>query len=312
MNEQYKYLIDTDFGDDIDDAFALLFAMELGLDIVGITTVFQDTELRARMVKKLLKLYGKGYESIPVYSGTGEPISKRSYAEQCLFPYAKEHADASLAPTSKGEEAAVDFIIDCCYKYGRDLKIIAIGPFSNIARVIKKDPKALSLADEVIIMGGAYFKQYADWNVCSDVEAAKIMFDNLSSIRCIGADVTHELTLDAEADRRILECASSEAIKYVTRLYDDWKRRTGKALGVLHDPLAVYAAAYPDICSYELSAVAVIEEGAARGMTLNTDAYSKAKYNPDFYSDFDFSAKHRLARTVDKERIICDFLKCFA
>jgi peptidoglycan hydrolase CwlO-like protein len=74
MEKKKKILIDTDIGDDIDDALALFFAMKLDFDIVGITTVFQNTVLRARLVKKLLKGFGNGYESVPVYAGHGEPI----------------------------------------------------------------------------------------------------------------------------------------------------------------------------------------------------------------------------------------------
>ena len=50
-----KYIIDMDIGDDIDDALALYFAMRLDIDIVGITTVFGNTEKRARIAKKMLK-----------------------------------------------------------------------------------------------------------------------------------------------------------------------------------------------------------------------------------------------------------------
>ena len=51
--EQTKLLIDTDIGDDIDDLFALYFALRKNIEIVGVTTVFKDTIQRAKMVKKL-------------------------------------------------------------------------------------------------------------------------------------------------------------------------------------------------------------------------------------------------------------------
>ena len=56
-----KILLDTDIGDEIDDAMALYFAMSEGFDLVGITTVYKNTEERARISKRLLKLYGKKY-----------------------------------------------------------------------------------------------------------------------------------------------------------------------------------------------------------------------------------------------------------
>jgi len=51
--EKTKLLIDTDIGDDIDDLFALYFALRKNIEIVGVTTVFKDTVQRAKMVKKL-------------------------------------------------------------------------------------------------------------------------------------------------------------------------------------------------------------------------------------------------------------------
>ena len=76
----------------------------------------------------------------------------------------------------------MDFIIDCCHRYGKDLTVVALGPCCNISKVIEKDPDALSSAAKVVIMGGAYFKQYADWNVMCDVAAADIMFRKVTHL----------------------------------------------------------------------------------------------------------------------------------
>ena len=59
--ERTKVIIDTDIGDDIDDTLALYLAMQMDFDIIGITTVFGDTEKRARLAKKLMTLYGGKY-----------------------------------------------------------------------------------------------------------------------------------------------------------------------------------------------------------------------------------------------------------
>lgn len=68
-----KALIDTDIGDDIDDALAIAFALNSSeLDIVGITTVYGRTNLKARLVAKILEKYGKN--SIPVTMGSPKPI----------------------------------------------------------------------------------------------------------------------------------------------------------------------------------------------------------------------------------------------
>ena len=191
-----KILIDTDIGDDIDDAFALLAAMAGGFEIVGVTTVFRDTDARARMAKKLLRAFGHGYENVPVYAGCSTYTRDKETNTEHMCRFEEDLSEDALAPENTDPEAAVDFLLDCCRRYGKDLSVLAIGPFCNIARALEKDPDALNAADQVVIMGGAYFKQYADWNVMCDVPAAELMFRSLPNLYCIGADVTHLLYAD--------------------------------------------------------------------------------------------------------------------
>ena len=117
------------------------------------------------------------YESTPVYSGYGSPIKSEISQNEHLCQYTSELDDEKYEPSSKNPSDAIDFIIDSCKKYRDELIIIALGPFTNIAKAIERDKDALMLAGKIVIMGGAYFKQYADWNVMCDVEAAKIMLD---------------------------------------------------------------------------------------------------------------------------------------
>ena len=309
MDKRLKVIIDTDIGDDIDDAFALLFAMNLNFDIIGITTVFQNTEQRARITKKLLKLYGKGYEEVPVFAGCSTPLREVKVKYPDLCQYSEDAGREEYAPNSTNENEAISFIIDSLKKYKDELTVIAIGPFTNLARVILRDREALNLAREVVIMGGAYFKQYADWNVMCDVEAAGVIFDNVRNIKCLGADVTHMLKISDDDDKKILSANGSEATKYVSELYSRWKSETGK-IGVLHDPLAIFYALDKSICVCEKAPVAVITDGLARGFTLNVSAYTKAQYNEN-YRSFDFSKLHTLARSVEKETVINEFMKYF-
>ena len=133
MSEQMKILIDTDIGDDIDDAIALYAAMRQNFEIVGITTVFENTIQRARQVKKLLREYGHGYESVSVFAGYGTPIGERDREVKDIPHYTPDLEQDIYAPSGTNPRDAVDFIIDACYKYGKELTVVAIGPFTNIA-----------------------------------------------------------------------------------------------------------------------------------------------------------------------------------
>lgn len=280
MNEKDKILIDTDIGDEIDDALALYLAMRLGMDIVGVTTVFKNTRERARIAKRLLKLFGNGYGEVPVYAGEQVPIAEKETELNHTCHYSEELDKQDYAPNGEGNDT-LDFMIDCCKKYGKRLTLVAIGPLTNIARVIQREPNVLDRIDKVVIMGGAYFKQYADWNVMCDVEAARLVFEQVKTLECVGADVTHRLLLNTVDLQKLMSLSGkSGADGYVGKLMTLWQKENPTRLPALHDPLAVYYAAFPDICSMKKQSISVISDGIARGITLNVNEYSKAYLNP--------------------------------
>ncbi len=278
MQAKTKLLIDTDIGDNLDDAFAIFAAMALDFEIVGITTVFRNTGDRARMAKKLLTFFGNGYDAVPVYAGfSGDDAEKNN---EYLGTFEADLAADTYTPENTDPEAAVDFIIDSCHRYKKDLTVVALGPFCNIAKVIEKDPDALFCINNVVIMGGAYFKQYADWNVMCDVPAADRMFRSLSNLECIGADVTHRLT-DPGYLKKALDSDHhpSAAFRYLSALYSRWQQQHPEETLVLHDVLVIYYLYDTSICAMQRIRTAVITEGLAMGLTLNIDSYGKAYWN---------------------------------
>ena len=312
MSEKGKIIIDMDIGDDIDDAIALYAAMRLGFDIVGITTVYQNTVDRARQVKKMLKAYGNGYEKVPVFAGHGVPIDENRLYREHIIHYTAELESDSYTPDGTDPDDAVDFIIDSCRKYGKDLTVVAIGAFTNVAKVIEKAPDALNSISKVVIMGGAYYKQYADYNVICDVAAADVMFKKLNNIECIGADVTHLMISEPRLYDNLLNYNGNEkAHIYLSELCRIWRADRPKADLVLHDPLVIYYLASPEICKMNYAPIIVMTDGYARGMTLNVDAYSKKAFNPEIYADFDENHRVLVAEKVDRDifnsRIFDDF-----
>ena len=304
-----KILLDTDIGDEIDDALALYFAMVQGIEIVGVTTVFKNTDERARITKRLMRLFGQGYENIPVFAGHGTPIADKTenYPHTCHFH--NRLLSDEYAPDGDAD-GAVDFIIDSCERYGDELAVVAIGPFTNIARVIEKKPDALNKAGKVVIMGGAYYRQYADWNVMCDVEAADIMFRSLKNLECVGADVTHKTVLSREEHEAVLNCKNDAAAIEIAELIRLWSVVNPDRYPTLHDPLAIYYAVHPEVCEVEKQKIAVLTEGYARGLTLNVDAYNKAYMNPacGYIGDTDGVV---VAKNIDARAFINTFINIF-
>lgn len=238
-----KYILDTDIGDDIDDAFALDLALKKNLPLIGITTVFKNTEERARIAKKAVTLYGK--PEIPVYAGlsTLNDVNNCETERCCQWTedlkeniYNPSNYDANSGKTNKN--AAVDFIVDNAKKYGKDLIIMAIGPMANVAAAIKKDEKAMSDIGGIVMMGGDYVNQYTEWNIFCDVAAAEIVFTSKIDITAFGHEVTSKFKLSEKQQNYIFNMDKDAYHSYLAELSRLWlaSKPEGWRI-VLHDVL---------------------------------------------------------------------------
>src|SRR5216683_7550689 len=173
-----KVIIDTDIGDDIDDAFAVALALRSPeLQILGITTTFGDTETRAKLLDRFLAEVGR--PEIPVAAGAPSPpkstLTQRRYAEGGHFAKLS-HPDA------------VAFLLEQIRRYPGQITLIAIGPLMNVGAAIDKDPATFRKLKRVIIMGGSIKRGYGDlgfgppqppqpeWNILNDIPSAQKLF----------------------------------------------------------------------------------------------------------------------------------------
>src|SRR6266478_2314862 len=147
-----KVILDTDIGDDIDDAFAVALALRSPeLQILGITTTFGDTETRAKLLDRFLAEVGR--PEIPVAAGVTTPpkgtFTQRRYAENNHFAKSS-HPDA------------VAFLIDQIRRTPGQITLIAIGPLMNIGAAIDQDPATFRKFKSIILMGGSIHRGYGD------------------------------------------------------------------------------------------------------------------------------------------------------
>lgn len=99
--DKIKIIIDTDIGDDADDALAICLALKSEeLEVMGITTVFRNTAARAQIAVRLLQLMGR--TDIPVYAGIGHPLVAEADVERCLYSFWQEWKSWSTGRTWMG------------------------------------------------------------------------------------------------------------------------------------------------------------------------------------------------------------------
>lgn len=187
-NYMKKILIDTDLGDDIDDSAALIIALNSPeFDIVGITTVYKDTQKRAEMVKEICEMYNK---DIPIYAGRKDPLISKIEDDYEPVQYSilkKKYTVNHL------EIEAAKFIIKMVKEH-EDLIILAMGMMTNLALAFLMDEKTMKKAN-IIGMGGNFKEPLPEWNIKCDVEAARIVCDKAQNLILFGLDVTRELLL---------------------------------------------------------------------------------------------------------------------
>ena len=255
-----KVIIDTDIGDDIDDAFAIALALKSPeLEILGISTTFGDTEARAKIVDRLLGEAGR--TDIPVLAGA--PTHTTNVMNQKRYGEAGHFAKA-VHPN------AVDFILGQIRRYPGQITLIAIGPLMNVGTLIDKDPEAFLKLKRVVIMGGSIECGYgelwfcpergpdAEWNIINDIPSAKKLFLSGVPLYVMPLDST-QLKLD-EVKRAYLFKQGTPLTDALTLLYHEWGQQTP----TLFDPVTVAFILDPKICPAEPMHIRVDDKGFTR------------------------------------------------
>ena len=248
-------LLDTDIGTDIDDAFALaLIVRSPELELLGVTTVSGDTEARARLAAKLL--WASGFRRVPVVAGEpGKPLP----IDQTRW--AKDFRSPQLRSGN-----AVDFLDAKLLRQAGKTTIVAIGPLTNIAALLQKDPAIAKKIGQIVLMGGSIYHGYgesttpvAEYNIASDPAAAKTVFSSGVHIMMAPLDVTAMLQLHAAERHRVFITRTPMGDALAT-LYRLWNQPTP----ILFDPMAVAMLIDPSLCKTRPLSVQVDAKGFTR------------------------------------------------
>ncbi|HEY4054514.1 MAG TPA: nucleoside hydrolase [Terriglobales bacterium] len=276
-----KIIIDTDIGDDIDDAFALALALRSPeMQILGISTAFGDTETRAKLVDRMLGEAGR--PDIPVAVGV-RTDAKTSFGQR---PYAD---GGRYARTSHPE--AVDFILEQIRKSPGEITLVCIGPLVNVGAMIDRDAQTFRKLKRVVIMGGAVDRGYGDpygpptppqpeWNIKNDIVSAQKLFSSGVPLYVMPLDST-QLKLD-EVKREFLFRQSTPLTDSLTLLYHLWGQQTP----TLFDPMTVAFIDDPMLCPVQPINIVIDEKGMMRRGSGAPNAQVCLKSDPEKFFRF--------------------------
>jgi inosine-uridine nucleoside N-ribohydrolase len=293
VSSRQKVIIDTDIGDDIDDAFALALALSSPeLEILGITAAWGDTQVRARVADRML--CDTGMENIPIAAG----VSTESRIVMDHAPFAR-----SFWKPVRQYPPAADFILDQIRKYPNQVTLLAIAPMKNVGDVIARDPETFKKLKRVVIMGGSVKRGYNDlgyspshgpdpeYNIMSDIPSARRLFASGVPLYVMPLDST-QLKLD-EVKREIIFRQSTPLTDDLTLLYHLWGGQTP----TLYDPVAVAFALRPEICPTKAMRLEIDDKGYTRPVdgAPNTEVCLDSKEADFFHFYIDRVLSQKLA-----------------
>jgi purine nucleosidase len=263
--EPLPVFVDTDIGDDIDDALALaLLLCSPEVSVVGISTVFGDTYLRTRLAAYLLQVYGSA--SIPVAAGQARPLLFRhppsGVCQASVLP-------ADFAP-SIDSLTGPELLIQTAHQYPGQLTLLCLGPLTNVALALQQEPELSSLLRQVFFMGGTSQLWWPDWNVRSDAEAAHLLLEAQFPITMIGLNVTASCHLQ-RSDIKQLNEAKNPRLQLLSCLVAAWQDNQPwwrSRLPYLHDPLVVAALCAPQFFRFAPLSVRILTQGPFVGWTI--------------------------------------------
>ncbi|HEX6895418.1 MAG TPA: nucleoside hydrolase [Bryobacteraceae bacterium] len=275
-------LIDTDAG--TDDLMAIAFLLtQPGARIDGITIAngLAHVEAGARNVARLLALAGR--TDVPVFAGRGEPLRGNA-----AFPGEWRRISDDLPgvtlPAGRPPETrpAADYLTGRLRERERPVRVLALGPLTNLAEVLKRAPSSANAIEEVVIMGGAIhapgnltdgglFKTSntsAEWNMFIDPLAAQIVFRSGVKIRLIPLDATNTVPIGTGFVHELESRAKSPLGRFVAQVLKSDRDMIEQKLFYAWDPLAAAALIDPQIVESAAMHVEIRQESPQQGRTI--------------------------------------------
>tara|TARA_B100000497_G_scaffold8946_1_gene9613 strand:+ start:4365 stop:5351 length:987 start_codon:yes stop_codon:yes gene_type:complete len=293
-----KLIIDADTGSD--DAVAILLALQdPSVEILGISVVSGNVPLE-QGIKNTISTIDMTEKKVKVFAGADKPLT-REYEEIYDLEKFMKHVK-SLTPTSASgqcvhgvdgmgdigiepstnkfdQKNAVDFIIDTVNENPNEITLVTLGPLTNIALALQKDPSISEKIEHCYVMGGTSdgtgnVSAAAEYNIWVDPEAAKKCFDSGMDITMVGWDNSYKYAMLKEEEIEDLRKLNSELANFSVDIQKTLIDLTFKTYGFhgfdLPDPITMAIALDNTIIkeSEQLHVIVDTRDGITRGQTI--------------------------------------------
>ncbi|MGE3808664.1 MAG: nucleoside hydrolase [Gemmataceae bacterium] len=257
-------ILDLDIGTDIDDTFALAFALHCPeIELVGVTSVSGDTLARAKMCCRMLVAAGR--KDIPVAVGGPPQPPQDLRGEQIQYV---RHAAVIFNRAGKPiKEDAVTFMYNKLKERKGEITLVSVGPMTNIATLLTKHPDCKPWIKRIVSMGGSVRVGYnnkapisPEFNIRCDPKSAKVVFESGVPFTIAPLDATTMLKLNKEQLDKIFRSNSNLNLQ-VENLFQLWNQTYPPTM---YDPVAVTLAFTEKFCKMEDLHIEVDDKGFTR------------------------------------------------
>lgn len=242
---------DCDTG--VDDALALAYLLASPeVELVGIGTVSGNVSAGQAAENTLRRLALAGRSDVPVAVGEHDPLVGRFNGGAPHVHGANGLGGVQLpeSPVAPVDEHAADMLVRLSLEHEGRLEVIAVGPLTNLARALERDPELPARITHLTIMGGAALapgniSPVAEANIGHDAEAAHAVIDASWPITLVPLDATMENVLEDEDRQRMADSGSalvSSLGRMLDHYFDFYVAEYGRRCSALHDPLAAVIA----------------------------------------------------------------------
>lgn len=270
-----RVIIDTDPG--VDDAMAILLALNSPeLKVEALTVVPGNVDGRQGLENALKIVSLAGRCDVVVASGAQHPLNQKLITAQ--FWHGKNGLAGVELPSSKckaDSRFGPDLIIEMVHKYPHEITLIPVGPLTNIALAVSKDPTIATLVRDIVIMGGSItggnVNGAAEANIYNDPEAASAVFNVGWMVTMIGSDVGERTIITRKhlAELQALHGPESDFVAKLADFYVTRSEKSGYQGAAMYDPLAVGTVIDPTLVTLKDMHVDVETKGEfTRGETV--------------------------------------------
>ena len=298
MPSSMPIIIDTDPGQD--DAVAILLALASPeIDVLGITAVAGNVPLRLteKNARKICELAGK--QETKVFSGAIRPMVRPLVTAEEVHGKTGLNGPQLAEPTMPlQEQHAVDFIVETLMREeSGTVTLCALGPLTNVAQALNREPKIAPRIKQIVLMGGGFFEggnvtPTAEFNIYVDPHAADVVLKSGIPIIMMPLDCTHKALTTAKrtAAFRALGTTVGIAVADMLEFFERFdEQKYGTDGGPLHDPCVIAWLLKPELFAGRFCNVTVeTSSELTMGMTVaDWWGVTKRPKNVTFMRDID-------------------------